>query len=323
MKLKFWGLAGAAVMAAVCAVNVYASEETTASVMVTMDHSYENGESAVFTAADESGNVLWTYTSGTYEAAQLDVVNEIGADGNQYYFCEDGAIVALNLTTGEKVWENSDFDGSVTGYTFDGGGHLFVCGYLGPDLFIVSQEGETLYRVGQNSLGYYWPYQLTLGEDGYVNITYESGTENGDTLKVNVSSYVEIVPREEESAEAETADANVPAVLQETEAAAAELEAALQSGSLTQTEMNEYAFQLYTVWDDKLNELWQQLKNTLGEAEMSALTTEEIDWIYEKEAAMEAAAAPYEGGSMWTTEYYGTGADLTRERVYVLVSYLP
>ncbi|MCD7867165.1 MAG: hypothetical protein LUG62_02990 [Clostridiales bacterium] len=50
---------------------------------------------------------------------------------------------------------------------------------------------------------------------------------------------------------------------------------------------------------------------------MSALTTEEIDWIYEKEAAMEAA------GSIESTEYYRTGADLTRERVYVLVSYLP
>lgn len=91
----------------------------------------------------------------------------------------------------------------------------------------------------------------------------------------------------------------------------------------TQAEMNDGAQQKYQVWDSALNQLWADLKGLLSEEEMRKLTIEELAWIREKEAAALEASAEYEGGSIYPSIYYGTLADLTKQRVYELLEYLP
>ena len=91
----------------------------------------------------------------------------------------------------------------------------------------------------------------------------------------------------------------------------------------TQADMNYAAQQKYLVWDEALNQLWQDLKELLSEEEMKQLTNEELAWIQEKEQAALDAAEEYEGGSMYPAVYYGTLADLTKQRAYELLEYLP
>ena len=95
-----------------------------------------------------------------------------------------------------------------------------------------------------------------------------------------------------------------------------------EDGSLTQTDLNVAAQELYELWDNELNAIWGRFKDILSEEEMSALMAEEREWIAYKEEAAESAASEYEGGSMTALITYQAQARLTRERVYELAVYL-
>ena len=110
--------------------------------------------------------------------------------------------------------------------------------------------------------------------------------------------------------------------VQHAEEVAAEVDTWLEE-AYTQADMNYAAQQKYLVWDEALNQLWQDLKELLSEEEMKQLTNEELAWIQEKEQAALDAAEEYEGGSMYPAVYYGTLADLTKQRAYELLEYLP
>lgn len=101
-----------------------------------------------------------------------------------------------------------------------------------------------------------------------------------------------------------------------------EIEYSLQHDDMSQTEINLKSKDLYDLWDAHLNYLWGILKASLSEDEMSKLTTEEKQWITEKEAAMDAAAAEYEGGSIYPLIYNQEGVELTKKRVEELQKYL-
>ena len=55
---------------------------------------------------------------------------------------------------------------------------------------------------------------------------------------------------------------------------------------------------------------------------MEALTAEQLNWIAEKEAAVQAAGAEVDGGSMYPMVVNGEAAKWTKERVYLLAEYL-
>lgn len=110
--------------------------------------------------------------------------------------------------------------------------------------------------------------------------------------------------------------------LAEAETRAKQLEEKLQNESLTQQEMNQISAELYALWDEKLNEVWGELKDELPEAEMKELTEEELVWIANKEQQIAEAGAEYEGGSMQALQENMKGAELTRARVCELVERL-
>lgn len=90
----------------------------------------------------------------------------------------------------------------------------------------------------------------------------------------------------------------------------------------TQQDLNKHAFELYTLWDDELNSIWARMKTILDEEVMAQITQEELRWIDEKENAIKEAGKEAEGGSMQPMLEYLEGAELTRQRVYVLADYL-
>ncbi len=110
--------------------------------------------------------------------------------------------------------------------------------------------------------------------------------------------------------------------LADTEKKAAAIEDKIAKEALTQTEYNEESAKLYKLWDDQLNVTWKQLKKTLSETEMKALTKEEKEWIKEKEQKMKKAVEGFEGGSMEPMLRDDEGASLTKARVYELIEYL-
>ena len=115
---------------------------------------------------------------------------------------------------------------------------------------------------------------------------------------------------------------DILAELEQVEEQSAQLEEQITTYASSQLELNLASRDLYYLWDEELNDIWSRLKELLSEEEMSALTTEELEWIAFKEAEAEAAGSEYEGGSMQPMIMNLRKAELTRERVYELAAYL-
>lgn len=96
----------------------------------------------------------------------------------------------------------------------------------------------------------------------------------------------------------------------------------LENDVLTQLEMNEKSSELYKVWDDALNTLWAELKDTLSKDEFEDLLNEQRLWIKEKEKAVEEAGAEMAGGSMEPLLRNLKAAQMTEKRVYALYELL-
>ena len=96
----------------------------------------------------------------------------------------------------------------------------------------------------------------------------------------------------------------------------------LENEELTQTDMNIKSEELYKLWDDALNYLWGELKNSLPEEGFKKLLAEQRIWIEEKEEAVEEASKEYKGGSIYSLVANMEAAKITEERVYEFVELL-
>ncbi len=89
----------------------------------------------------------------------------------------------------------------------------------------------------------------------------------------------------------------------------------------TQADMNEAGQALYQVWDGALNRFWQTLKEHLPREEMETLTREQLDWIREKEAAVQAETGALEGGSLAGLAGSTVATEYTKDRLNELLDY--
>lgn len=112
------------------------------------------------------------------------------------------------------------------------------------------------------------------------------------------------------------------AELTRVEAQSAQLET-LFDNARDQSELNRYSGELFKLWDDEINVLWGHLEDAMQESDFDALTEEQVDWIVDKEAAIDKAGSEVSGGSMEPMVRSLTGYEWTRERVYYLMDYLP
>ncbi|MDO4519476.1 MAG: PQQ-binding-like beta-propeller repeat protein [Eubacteriales bacterium] len=147
-----------------------------------------NQQSGNVKGYDSSGNQIWYYQCGSYSRTELDSVTMLGIRDDRFYLVESGTVVALDCSTGQIMWTNSDFRGcpSQNGFQVSSSGKVYLCGYYGPDLFIADRNGKTMSRV--NSLAYnsYWPYNLRFTTGDNMKIDYES---DNSTLEFNVVNY--------------------------------------------------------------------------------------------------------------------------------------
>lgn len=134
---------------------------------------------------------------------------------------------------------------------------------------------------------------------------------------------------EQERAQAEQAQDSVSDVRQQAQAELTQVEAqsaqleTLFDNARDQSEMNRYSGELFKLWDDEINVLWAHLKGAMDADAFDALTEEQVDWIVDKEAAIDEAGSEVSGGSMEPMVRSLTGYEWTRDRVYYLMDYLP
>ena len=130
---------GMSVMAAGTENPVQTAEtgEVTVNFKRVEDSSSERGEISGISA---QGDVIWQYVTETYPRTELDRVNDIGTFDGRYYLVEGGTVKAFDLGSGSVIWSNDEFTGCAYGSDFGEDGTLYVCGYYGPDLFVVDVD---------------------------------------------------------------------------------------------------------------------------------------------------------------------------------------
>lgn len=82
--------------------------------------------------------------------------------------------------------------------------------------------------------------------------------------------------------------------------------------------MKDAVAQVYEWWDDELNYVYQQLKQTLSDEEFQTLKEEELDWIAARDSEAEKVAEQWEGGSDQIIAVTEREIELTKERTYEL-----
>ena len=95
-----------------------------------------------------------------------------------------------------------------------------------------------------------------------------------------------------------------------------------ENDPLTQTEMNQKAMELSELWDGAMNYLLDALKNRMSEDEYSKLQDDQLAWIAERDKAIAAAGAEFEGGSFYSFIVNTEAASLTEKRVNELYEML-
>jgi len=96
----------------------------------------------------------------------------------------------------------------------------------------------------------------------------------------------------------------------------------LEHDALTQTDMNMKSQELYELWDNALNFLWDELKVNLSQEDFEKLLDEQRIWIAEKEKMIQEAGNEVKGGSIYLLVVNSEAAQITEERVYELYEIL-
>lgn len=160
-----------------------------------------------------------------------------------------------------------------------------------------------------------------LPEDYKSWVSYSEAMQSTDTqlpfyglFNVNTGDGFSSYDKGETSA----IDDELAAIEQE----AATIENKLQTEATTQLDMTQLSCDLYELWDNELNSIWQRLKDSLDSSTMDTLLAEQREWITYKDDEVEKAGSGVEGGSMQPMVENDKAADLTKERVYELADYL-
>ncbi len=85
------------------------------------------------------------------------------------------------------VW-SVPFRSSGIAHGVDEDGTIYVIGYFQDTLTCISPDGRILWQTQHEDPDIYWPYEVNVAEDDYVEVTYEEGGDQGEvTLRYRKS----------------------------------------------------------------------------------------------------------------------------------------
>ena len=159
-------------------------------VSVDVQKLYENGtEQAVLTGLDPEGNAAWTYKTRQYGRTELERVNPLGVYDGKYYFVDDGVVKALYMTDGTICWRNGDFGGAATGHVFGPDKKLYLCGYYGPDFFVVDNGGNTVKRIEKFAPDSSWASGMEYRGDSIMVYMDQMPSSDATGYLVSLNDY--------------------------------------------------------------------------------------------------------------------------------------
>jgi len=90
---------------------------------------------------------------------------------------------------GNIIHVNNEFGGASASWVFSSSGKLYMCGYYGPDLFIMGTDGTTIARKPSLTDQYYWTQELKFTTGNNLAVFY--GAKNGG-YEVNYPYIIDV-----------------------------------------------------------------------------------------------------------------------------------
>lgn len=156
---------------------------------LTYRHTAEEGLEYASVCAGSDGELLWEYTTPSFEAAETDRIEPVGVYPGGYLIKADTSLLCLDFESGEVLWENTELQGSGLSVYITPDETICVSCYSGTPLILIDRNGQTLYNA------------LTDPEAAYITANYYafSGirpSEDGGLLltAVNAAGAYENVP---------------------------------------------------------------------------------------------------------------------------------
>lgn len=264
-------------------------------------------------------NEIQTDIPSTESPAVVQEVSMTQEEEASSFSFDDLKMVQFRFSSGAGAWAtilNIREDGSFHGRYQDSNSEIGE-GYPNGSCYQCDFSGQFTEPVKVND--YTWSMEIAR-----MDYEKEPGTEDRSwigyyALSGDSGMELPFYALNNESQQEGFVGIDLRARLSDTEEQAALLEKQIQEDNLTQEELNSKSWDVYSLWDSLLNEIWKRLKDTQDAAKMEELTEKEREWISWKEQQISEAGKEFEGGSMESMVRAQKGAELTRKRVYELM----
>ncbi|MED4387992.1 DUF1311 domain-containing protein [Bacillus mobilis] len=150
-----------------------------------------------------------------------------------------------------------------------------------------------------------------VDDEEQEKVTKKDFVQEQETVKGNDSSTYTSSKKETSSTVSKTKVLNELAALENQEK---HINAISTNDIVNEIEEN------YQLWDNKLNEIYSTLKNTMSADAFQSLKTKQVAWVKEKESKVKAIAMDENNGTMKYIEAADEKYKMTKERCYELVN---
>lgn len=152
-------------------------------------------EYCTFQGIGPDGSLVWSQETKHFPASETARIFPIGRFEGTYYYNEDGTVVALDVITGDILWQNPEFQGVCDANTvlFDDYGYLYLCGANGPDFMAIDPQGNTVRRIDVLSTDHNGP--LRIQQEGQQLVIYLSKGPDGAEGEFPVTVDMDWIPQ--------------------------------------------------------------------------------------------------------------------------------
>jgi len=148
-----------------------------------------------YTKKDENGNIIWTYTTQSDVAGQLQTLGTLKETTDKIYINDKGTIVVLNKETGKVIWKNENHKNTKGLYTanfFDNSENIYLYSNANPNsLIIIDKNGKTKKTITHPNMNDYCLegvyYEFT--DDNYLGIGDACGNNPKPNIYINLTDY--------------------------------------------------------------------------------------------------------------------------------------
>ncbi len=135
-----------------------------------------------------TGRLAWSCETDEVQLTELDPFSSIIDDGDVIYYAAANQLIARNKYNGNLLWSVDDV-GSSNSIVVDEK-NIYISGFYGPNIVVVSKDGKELYREDSESYGRVYELEIE-GDELVIKYEYDvDGSPEDECIKrLDISKF--------------------------------------------------------------------------------------------------------------------------------------